>query len=210
MSIPDAQQRKRALDAQRSFIVQAPAGSGKTELLIQRSLPLLALVDQPEAVVAITYTKKAAGEMRLRVIRALQDSVGPCPSNEHEALTWDGVRGPETQRSTWLGLVPQHWPAAHPYHRLPLRLLDAANALGLSAWCSSQCAGRRPRALCRSRSPHNRIVAIGGVVGDAVEVLLAHLDNNFQTLQACWRVCLRDAISGSVTCPGPASPLKFG
>ncbi len=88
--INDRQERERALDPSQSFIVEAPAGSGKTGLLTQRYLRLLSVVDRPESIVAMTFTRKAAAEMRARIHDALLAAQNHAPlSSEHELRTRD-------------------------------------------------------------------------------------------------------------------------
>ena len=88
MTTSDQTVRREAIDPSRSFCVSAPAGSGKTELLTQRLLALLARVDRPEQVLAITFTRKAASEMALRVIEKLDQAREAIPvTAEHERQT---------------------------------------------------------------------------------------------------------------------------
>ncbi|MBN8431434.1 UvrD-helicase domain-containing protein [Microbulbifer salipaludis] len=89
----DAHERAQALEITESFAVSAPAGSGKTGLLTQRLLKLLGACQQPEEVLAITFTRKAAGEMRERLLDALLDARdNPEPENPHGKITWQLAR----------------------------------------------------------------------------------------------------------------------
>ncbi|MCJ8311673.1 MAG: UvrD-helicase domain-containing protein [Saccharospirillaceae bacterium] len=86
---PDQQARDNSLDCTTSILCEAPAGSGKTELLTQRYLKLLSMVKRPEEIWAITFTRKAVAEMKERVISALHSANLPKPDEPHKQLSWE-------------------------------------------------------------------------------------------------------------------------
>src|ERR1700761_7494474 len=95
----DERARREALDVRRSLLLQAPAGSGKTTVLTARYLALLAEADSPEQILAITFTRKAAAEMRHRILAALQAAeehtaiAGIDPGLLQQARARDSTRG---------------------------------------------------------------------------------------------------------------------
>jgi ATP-dependent helicase/nuclease subunit A len=119
--VADAAERERALNPRESFLVQAPAGSGKTELLTLRYLALLPTVEEPEQVLAITFTRKATAELRVRVLQALEAAgrrEDP-PTNEHER---------EVRRLAQAALAhaqARSWQITEQPQRLNIQTIDA-------------------------------------------------------------------------------------
>ena len=146
--------RAEALDPSRSFLVQAPAGSGKTELLTDRILALLATVNRPEEIVAITFTRKAASEMHARVLSKLRRGRDPCPRpcTNAAAGNWRTTRWRAT--TSWAGICWSTGAAGHPHHRLVLRRPGAQHALVVGAGRHAGDHRRRARAL-RGRGPRH-------------------------------------------------------
>lgn len=179
----DERARRDVLDVERSFIVQAPAGSGKTELLIQRYLRLLATVDNPEEVLAITFTRKAAAEMQLRVLRALQNAEsGEEPAEDHEQITAEAAKSvlAMDKRLQW-NLV------ANP-RRMRIQTLDSLNSAiaGTQPLTSTGgAAGTRILADAEMKALYRSAATLTldqlvetGPLHEATEQVLLHVDNN--------------------------------
>jgi len=111
----DRDQRLAAVDPARSVIVQAPAGSGKTTLLVERFLALLAVVEEPEEILAITFTRKAAAEMRARVLRFLAPGFTTDAPHEQAAA----------ERAAALRDKVRRWQLAANPERLMIRTIDS-------------------------------------------------------------------------------------
>lgn len=69
---PDARARRLAVDPARNVALEASAGTGKTRVLVDRYVRLLEAGVAPRNILAITFTRKAAAEMRQRVMATLR------------------------------------------------------------------------------------------------------------------------------------------
>ena len=140
-------------------------------------LALLAHVDRPERVVAITFTRKAAGEMRERIVRALADAHAGTPvESAHQATTRELAQAVLAQdaRRGWQLLD-------HPA-RLAVSTIDAlSSALARAAPVGSGL-GAAPRFEEDARAMYDAAArsALAGADADdpAWRTLLAHRDND--------------------------------
>jgi ATP-dependent exoDNAse (exonuclease V) beta subunit len=177
----DRAARAAALDVARSFLVQAPAGSGKTELLIQRYLALLAIVERPEAVIAMTFTRKAAGEMRERIVAALRDAQAGRPVESEHAATTRSLAQRALQRDADAG-----WQLIANPARLTLVTIDAYCA-GLAARAPVTTGqGAAPRFVDRAEPLYREAIhaALAALpAGDPAGArLYAHVDGDVDAL----------------------------
>jgi len=174
----DHAQRLQALDIGGSYVVQAPAGSGKTELLIRRYLSLLGVVEQPEQVLAITFTRKAAAEMRSRVIEQLRLAQQPPPDDVFQAEGWQlGRRALEQNNQLEWGLLEQPM-------RLRIQTIDAfsqglAQALPLLAGSGVQLVPAADPEVLYQEAARELLEGLDNdsPCADQLMVLLRHLDN---------------------------------
>jgi len=186
--IPDLDERKAALDITTSCIVEAPAGSGKTGLLIQRYLKLLAEVDSPDEVLAITFTTKATAEMVERVTRALQNaSAEPEPADAFQQLTWSLAKA-VLERNQQRG-----WRLLERPQQFNIRTIDSlcAQIVRSVPVTSGETAASQPVNDARplyQRAAHAVMMRFGSgddVLNQAVHTVLMHRDGD---LAFCERV----------------------
>jgi ATP-dependent helicase/nuclease subunit A len=179
MSKPqDSAQREEVLDISRSFIVQAPAGSGKTSLLTQRFLQLLTIVNHPEEILAITFTNKAAAEMHHRIIESIKLATKPKPESDFEAQTWM-LAAQVLQRD-----ADCQWHLLQNPKRLRVQTIDSLCAhltkqMPVTARFGSPPSIQQDASDLYTEAARNCLQALDSndETGQAIAVLMTHVDN---------------------------------
>jgi len=178
----DERAREDATDPTRSILLQAPAGSGKTTVLTQRLLRLLAEVNEPEEILAITFTRKAAAEMRARVLKALH---GEIDTNSAQGRRLQALASAALSRGTARG-----WNLAQDPGRLRIQTIDSFNFRLASQLPVTAKAGGgltitdRPAELYH-RAARSTLVAAerDPELSADVEFLFERLDNNWRNVE---------------------------
>jgi ATP-dependent helicase/nuclease subunit A len=184
-ALADADARKAAINPLASCCVSAPAGSGKTELLIQRYLGLLSRVHRPEQVLAITFTRKAAAEMRERVVHALQCARADSPAGSAHGQVTRALAEAALRADTQEG-----WGLLRDVSRFNIRTIDSFCAsLARQMPVLSQIGGRAdaeddvtPLYAEAVRELYALLEESHPVAADLAALLL-HFDNDWDRLQ---------------------------
>jgi ATP-dependent helicase/nuclease subunit A len=182
--------RERATDPARSILLRAPAGSGKTAVLTQRLLRLLAVVDEPEQILAITFTRKAASEMRERVLKTLRGEIDP--------------KNPQAGRLRELAAAvaardaARGWGLAQNPGRLRIQTIDAFNFWLASQLPMASRAGgplvvaERPEELYRRAARGVLIEGDGdATLGADIGLLFERVDNRWSNVERLLSEMLR-------------------
>lgn len=182
LAAEDDRARERAIDPRLSILLRAPAGSGKTTVLTQRLLCLLANVDSPEEILAITFTRKAAAEMRERVLKALAgEGDTTTPHGKRLRALAQAVRQRDAERGWGLAVNPG---------RLRIQTIDSFNF-----WLASQLpvAAKAGGALTLVERPDElyqraaRRVLMSGEheesLASDVELLFERVDNSWSNVE---------------------------
>ncbi len=182
MLAPDQAVRDRAIGITESFIVQAPAGAGKTSLLTQRILNLLTIVENPEEIIAVTFTRKAAAEMRQRLLDALHKAKLKEPEVAYEKRSWR-LAQKVLQRDQEL-----NWQLFKNPHRLRILTIDSLSSLIANQMpLLSQLGGSLAITDFAEDSYQEAARAVINYLDDAdygadLMTLLTHLDNQVERL----------------------------
>jgi ATP-dependent helicase/nuclease subunit A len=86
---PDQDARAFAVDPTRNVVLEASAGTGKTRVLVERYVNLLRAGVEPDHILAITFTRKAAAEMRQRIVDRLKEA---SRASEFDAARWRDMK----------------------------------------------------------------------------------------------------------------------
>ena len=166
--LPDARDRADAVDPRLNVVLEASAGTGKTRVLVDRYVNLVRAGVEPRHILAITFTRKAAAEMRERILATLrraaeeggidprrwQRCASTCPMSPSARSTRSACRCCASSPSRPGSIRASGWPTRPRRFDSPTR-----RSIARCAICRAWRARTRPSRWC---SPSWATAAAGG------------------------------------------------